>query len=322
MRLITDPSMEAHDQGPGHPERPDRLRAVVDRLAKLKGPTWQMPRAATREELERVHDPDYVELILSTRGRRVRLDPDTATSKGSIDAAEKAAGAAIEAVDSALNGERAFALVRPPGHHAEPARAMGFCLFNNVAVAAAHALSTGLERVLIVDWDVHHGNGTQHAFEADNRVMFFSTHRSPFYPGTGMREERGVGAGEGTTLNVPLPAGCTDGDYDLAFQRFLLPAAQVFRPQLVLVSAGFDAHAADPIGGMRVTANGFAHLCHQVCALGAPTALVLEGGYDLGGLTSSVEACTRILMGEAAPERPTKTSTEGQRQLSAYGRSS
>ena len=278
--------------------------------------------AATPQELERVHTPAYVEHVLGTRGRSVRFDADTGTSPGSVTAAESAAGAAIEAVDSALAGEPAFALVRPPGHHAEAAQAMGFCLFNNVAVAAAHAVSKGLERVLIVDWDVHHGNGTQHIFEADNRVLFFSTHRSPFYPGTGHREERGRGAGQGHTHNVPLPAGCTDGDYAMAFDTLLTPVAEAFQPQLVLVSAGFDAHADDPIGGMRVSAEGFAWMCERVMQLRAPTALVMEGGYELVGLARSAEACTRVLLGETGPETPTNRSSAGERQISAYARSS
>lgn len=315
MLLVTDTEMEAHDQGPGHPERPDRLRVVVERLRRLKGPRWASAERATRAQLERVHDPAYVELVMGTRGRSVRFDADTATSPGSVRAALRAAGAAVGAMDAALAGEPSFALVRPPGHHAEAARAMGFCLFNNVAVAAAEALSRGLERVLIVDWDVHHGNGTQHIFDEDRRVLFFSAHRYPFFPGTGAASERGRGAGEGTTLNVPLPAGCTDGDYDVALQQRLLPVASVFKPQLVLVSAGFDAHAADPLGGMRVTANGFAWMCSQVLSLGAPTALVLEGGYDLGALASSAAACTRILLGETEPERPLNTTVEGQRAL-------
>jgi len=317
MLLLTDAEMEGHDPGPGHPERPERLRAVVERLQAVSGPRWGSPRAATREELGRVHDSRYVDFVLGSRGRALRLDPDTITSARSVDAAQKAAGAAIASVDAALGGEPSFALVRPPGHHAESGRAMGFCLFNNVAVAAAHALAGGLERVMVVDWDVHHGNGTQHSFEEDGRVLFFSAHRYPFYPGTGSARECGRGAGEGTTVNVPLPAGCTDGDYALAFEALLLPAASAFDPQLVIVSAGFDAHVADPLGGMRVSAEGFATLCSMVTSLGAPTALVLEGGYDLDGLGDSVVACTRVLLGEVGPERPRNTTTAGERQIRA-----
>ncbi len=215
-----------------------------------------------------------------------------------------AAGAAIAAVDAALDGlaPRSLALVRPPGHHATPTRGMGFCLINSVAVAAAHALARGLERVLIIDWDVHHGNGTQDAFVESDRILYCSVHQSPLYPGTGAASERGRGRGEGFTLNIPLPPGQGDDVYRRAFDDRLLPAARAYRPELVLVSAGFDAHRADPLAGMRLTEAGFADLARRAddladgCAGGRLVA-VLEGGYDPDALARSVATVLRVLDG-------------------------
>jgi acetoin utilization deacetylase AcuC-like enzyme len=301
-RLYFDDRMLAHDPGRGHPERPDRLRAIRAALEGAPG-EWVVPAPAAREDLLRVHDAAHVDRIEALRGRVAGLDPDTATSPGSVEAALLAAGAAVQAVDA---GGRAFALVRPPGHHAEPDRAMGFCLFNNVAVAAAHALATGRERVLVVDWDVHHGNGTQDAFYDRDDVLFFSTHRFPFYPGTGGAREHGRGPGEGYTVDVPLPPGLGDGDYARVFSEVLLPIADDFRPDLVLVSAGFDAHRDDPLGGMALTEEGFATLCGVVADIadrhaGGRLVLVLEGGYDLRGLARGVRACADVLGGAAPP---------------------
>ncbi|HKG24161.1 MAG TPA: histone deacetylase, partial [Thermomicrobiales bacterium] len=218
-----------------------------------------------------------------------------------------AAGAAVAAVDAALEGkvERSFAIVRPPGHHATPERGMGFCLLNNLAIAVAHALSRGLTRVLVVDWDVHHGNGTQDAFYATDQVLFFSVHQYPFYPGTGAANETGIGKGEGYTINVPLPAGQRDETYLRHFDERLLPAAQDYRPELILISAGYDAHAHDPLGGMRLTESGFAALAERLSTLAADHAnnrliAVLEGGYDLPALARSVAATLRVLDGEPA----------------------
>jgi len=305
VATITHEAMLAHDNGPGHPERPERLMAVIAALRREPAVdlTWTEPAPAPREAVARVHDPDYIDRIDSLRGRHAQLDPDTMVSPATVQAAYLAAGAAVLAVDTVIQGpiRRAFAIVRPPGHHAERAKAMGFCVFNNVAVAAAHALSHHhLRRILIVDWDVHHGNGTQHIFESRSEVLFFSVHEWPNYPGTGRRDETGIGPGRGHTINVPLTAGSTDADYARAFDEILLPAADRFKPDLVLVSAGFDAHDGDPLGGMRLTAPGFAALTRRVRSIAdtharSRLALFLEGGYDIHDLAGCVVACTKAL---------------------------
>ncbi|MCA9517067.1 MAG: histone deacetylase [Myxococcales bacterium] len=304
--------MLEHVNGPGHPERPERLAAVLANLEghPVAGTRMQAPRLATRDELTRVHAGGYVEALTRARGRSVRLDPDTSMSPGSYDAALHAAGAAITAVTAVVAGEarNAFALVRPPGHHAESSRAMGFCLFNNVAVAIAHAREAlGVERVMHIDWDVHHGNGTQSAFYARRDVLVVDTHRSPFYPGTGALNEVGRDEGEGYTLNVPMPPGLGDADYAHALRTLAEPVAEAFRPQLVMVSAGFDAHRDDPIGDQRVSHEGFAELCGIAKGIaeayaGGRLVLCLEGGYDIVGLTQSVRACVEVLAGSTPPE--------------------
>ncbi|MFL5250984.1 MAG: histone deacetylase [Myxococcales bacterium] len=312
--LLYDDAGLRHDPGHGHPESPERLRAIWEDLSARPVPGTEIaaPPAASEEQLSRIHGPDYVREILSLRGRKLRLDPDTAISAGSIDAAVLAAGAACEAVRRVLDGtaQGAFALVRPPGHHAEATRAMGFCLFNNVAVAAAEAHARGLSRVLCVDWDVHHGNGTQHSFYARPDLLFMSTHQWPLYPGTGHESETGTAAGAGFTVNVPLPPGCGDADYAAAFADLLLPLADEYKPELVLVSAGFDAHRDDPLANMDVTSDGFAALCGAVKEVADKhckdrIVLTLEGGYDLEALARSVRACVEVLAGaEAPPLRP------------------
>ena len=324
LLLVTHESMIEHDPGVGHPERPDRLRAVLARLRDqpVPGAVFGEPRLATAEEIRRVHSADHLEAVEAARGRVTAFDADTRTSKESVDCAFTSAGGALRAVEAVVGGEarRAFALGRPPGHHAEAARAMGFCLFNNVAVAAAHARAVlGMKRVMIVDWDVHHGNGTQHIFEDRDDVLFFSVHRWPYYPGTGAATEVGRGAGEGFTINAPLPAALGDGDYAAVFRDVLAPAAEAFRPDLLLVSAGFDPHRADPLGDMRVTEDGFAALCGVVQDLaeahaGGRLALLLEGGYDLEGLARSVHGCCQVLVG-ATPPDPGLPSDRGHRAL-------
>ena len=307
--LVSDDAMMGHVPGAGHPERPDRLRAVLDKLrdCPVDGARWAAPDPVTRNALERVHHEGYVDSVDALRGHRVALDADTVVSPGTVDAAYLAAGAAIDVATAVVNGDadRAFALVRPPGHHAEADRAMGFCLFNNIAIAAAHACAAlGCQRVLIVDWDVHHGNGTQHAFFDRNDVLLFSAHRYPFYPGTGGFDEVGIGDGAGFTVNVPLPGGFGDPEYLAVFQEVLVPLAATFEPDLVLVSAGFDAHCRDPLGGMAVTDQGFAALCALVRDLAdrhasGRLALILEGGYDLAALAGSVHASVEVLAGVA-----------------------
>ena len=240
-------------------------------------------RGATFAQLARVHDAEYLELLRSI-DRPIRLDADTVCTQTSWEAATLAAGITLEAVDRG-----GFALVRPPGHHALAARAMGFCLVNNIAVAARHAqVELGLERVAIVDFDVHHGNGTEALFRGDDSVLFVSLQQWPFWPGTG-----GPGTSDGSTLNLPLPAGSGDDDYRAAFEETVEPAVRAFRPELVLVSAGFDAHVDDPLAEMEVTENGFRELAERCAALGPRTAAVLEGGYNLATLPALVEAAHR-----------------------------
>ena len=303
-----------HIAGPRHPERPERLRALHESLT-TDAPSsieWSEPTPATHTDCARVHTNEYLDLLESVRGKHARLDPDTAVSPKSLDAAYLAAGAAIEVADAVLAKSRshAFALVRPPGHHAEADRAMGFCLLSNVAIAAARAASLGVERILIVDWDVHHGNGTQHLLEEREDVLFWSCHRGyGFYPGTGSLEEVGTGDGVAFTVNAPLPAGSGDALYVDLFRRLLVPVADAYRPQLILISAGFDAHERDPLGGMRVTDNGFAALCQILHELAdrhtdGRLALVLEGGYDLEGLVGGVRACIDVLNGKRPPPIP------------------
>jgi len=312
LLVFTDEAMLDHDPGMGHPERPARLASLQASLqgTPVDGLKWAAPQPAPLEAIQSIHAETYVEALVSRRGERLQLDGDTATSEGSVDAALLAAGAAIAAVEAAVSGGHAatMALVRPPGHHAERRRPMGFCLFNNVAIAAEHARRhLGVERVLVVDWDVHHGNGTQHAFEDRPDVLFFSTHRFPFYPGTGAAREVGHDDGRGFTVNVPMSARRTDGDYALAFRELLVPIAEQYAPDLVVVSAGFDAHRRDPIGGMDVSTEGFAamagvvaELASQIC--GGRLAMVLEGGYDLTALDESVRACLDVARGVTPPE--------------------
>jgi acetoin utilization deacetylase AcuC-like enzyme len=328
MLLITSPRFEEHVNPPGHPERVERAHvfdAVAARWMERGGQT-AAPRSATREELARVHENGYLDQIAATAGRPSMLDADTFTSPDSYDIALLAAGAAIQAVDHALDRqEPAFALVRPPGHHAERGRAMGFCLYNNVAVAAAHAIARGLDRVAVVDIDVHHGNGTQWMFYDDPRVLYVSSHQYPFYPGTGAAEQTGTGAGEGFTVNVPLEAGATDADYALVYRDAIVPILDRFAPRLLLVSAGYDAHERDPLASMRVTTAGYSAVVRQLKAAAdrhGAIALVTEGGYELTALAACLEGSFAVLDDAATgipdPADPSAISApRGQRALQA-----
>jgi len=302
-----------HDTGRGHPERPARLAAVL-RGIQASGAGEALvavaPRPATREELERVHRPAYLDAIQAfCAAGGGAVDADTLVSSHSWDAAVLAAGAGVDAVERLDRGEAdaAFVAVRPPGHHATSSRAMGFCLLNNVAVTAA-ALAARGERVLIVDWDAHHGNGTQDAFYADPRVAYVSMHEYPLYPGSGRLDETGAGEGGGTTVNFPFPAGTTGDSYLAALDEVVLPLAEWFLPTWVIVSAGFDGHRADPLCGLGLSAGDFADLTDRVMALATPgrRLAVLEGGYDLDALADSAGACIASLAGLShRPERPT-----------------
>ena len=305
--LVTSDSFAEHLTPPGHPERPERAEAMQVVAARWgrSGGHIRAPREAADDDLVRVHHPAYVEAITQTRGRAIMLDPDTFTSPESEEIARLAAGAVLVAIEEVLSGSgrRALVLVRPPGHHAEPDRAMGFCLYNNVAVGAAAARAAGLSRVAIVDYDVHHGNGTQAMFYADPSVLFVSSHQYPYYPGTGPASDIGHGEGTGYTVNFPMEVGATDADYDLVYREAVIPLLEQYRPELVLVSAGFDAHERDPLGGMRMTSDGYAQLTARLIAAAdklcaGRIVFVTEGGYD----TSALAECCQHVIDLAAAE--------------------
>jgi acetoin utilization deacetylase AcuC-like enzyme len=304
------PASLEHDTGHGHPERADRIRAIEAELESRDWLGWEPLEAprATDEQLRRIHPPEYVERVREFSERGEPFDMDTPTSPGTYEAALRAAGGACALVESLLSGgERTgFSCLRPPGHHAETARAMGFCLFANAAVAARHALDAlDAGRVLIVDWDVHHGNGTNALFHDSPEVLFVSTHQYPFWPGTGELTDVGEGEGEGYSINLPLPAGTGEEAFMSLLQHVVAPAARQYGPDLILISSGYDAHRDDPLAALTLETSSYGHMSNLMRALGeelaAPVGALLEGGYDLRALAESVPETMAALAGDAEP---------------------
>lgn len=330
--VVTSDRFADHLTPPGHPERVERaevMQLVASQWAAA-GRKVVEPRSATDDDLRRVHTEAHIRSIGAARGRAAMIDADTFMSPESDEVARLGAGAVLMAVDHVLDsgaGTRAVALVRPPGHHAEAGRAMGFCLYNNVAVGAAYARARGLERVAVLDYDVHHGNGTQWIFYEDPSVLFVSSHQYPFYPGTGAAGETGKDAGLGFTVNFPLEAGATDADLDLVYREAAIPVVRQFRPQIILVSAGFDAHERDPLGGLRMTTEGYATLtsrflnaADELCE--GRVVFVTEGGYDTSALA---ECCQRVIELAAARAVPAPSAIagdtrRGERTLAEFGK--
>jgi acetoin utilization deacetylase AcuC-like enzyme len=312
VAYVSHPASLEHDTGM-HPERAARIVAIEQEL-EARGWDGLERELAPRADvalLEAIHPPSYIAEVEALCARGVNPDADTVTSPGTWEAALRAAGGAAALADRLMAGENAtgFSCARPPGHHAERARAMGFCFFNNVAVAARRAIDAhGARRVLVVDWDVHHGNGTADVFEEDDRVLYCSIHQWPLYPGTGHPSERGRGRGEGYTVNLPVPAGAGDETFCALVQHVIVPLGTAYEPDLVLISAGFDAHGDDPLAGCRVTEQGFAtmtsSLRHLAAEVDAPLGAVLEGGYDLGALARSVVAMLDVLRDPPAAQAP------------------
>ncbi len=292
--IVADPLFRRHDNGPGHPESPERLDAVergIARFAENAAYTLLGRRPATTEELAKVHSLDYIATVERTAARNITvLDGDTRANRFSYEVAVNAVGGAIDAVDSLLAGnvQAAFCAIRPPGHHAEFDRAMGFCIFNTAAVVALHALAKHrLTRIVIFDWDVHHGNGTMHCFYDDDRVLYVSLHQSPHYPGTGAIDEVGRGAGAGYTVNVPLPPGCGDADYLASVDEIVAPLLAGWAPELLIISAGYDAHHLDPLASMNLSSAAYGAVTSRTTGAvpaSTPVLVVLEGGYDLTAL--------------------------------------
>lgn len=306
-------------QTPDHPESPLRLETILKRLHDSH--LWQelphrSPTPIAEDLLFSLHDPAYVRMLerfCNSAGTGQRIDENTVVSEGSYRAALLAAGAAVNLVEALLAGEcqSAFCLARPPGHHAMPAYTMGFCLFNNVALAARHALNQGLKRVMILDWDAHHGNATEHMFYSDPRVLFVSWHQTPNWPGTGALEDRGEGAGFGTNVNLPMPMRYGNAEYLRTFKEIIEPLAEAYRPELILVSAGYDAHLADLLTNMGLTARGYSEMTAEVMKLaerhcGGKVGFILEGGYNVTALAASVDGTLQTLVKEdvVSPEEP------------------
>jgi acetoin utilization deacetylase AcuC-like enzyme len=308
--IVKDWRYVEHNMGDAHPESPERIRAIYEMLEEEKGLASLAliaPRPATEKEIALIHTQEYVERIKETAGReRVHLDPDTSTSPRSYEVALLAAGGLLEAADRIMTAKvtSGFALVRPPGHHAEASQAKGFCIFNNVAIAAQYLIEKWkLRRILVVDWDLHHGNGTQNAFYSRADVLFLSTHQFPYYPGSGHWSEIGEGKGEGFTVNVPLTPGKTDDDFLFIYRRLLSPIAAAYKPEFILVSAGFDIFAGDPLGGMEVSVEGFGAMAGELMDLAQQTAqgrllMTLEGGYNLFGLKDGIRSVLLALSGQ------------------------
>lgn len=307
--VVVDKEYLKHVPGDGHPERSERIQVLLDLATALDREKFSRlaPRSASRADIERIHGVDHVRLVESTSTvNRYALDGDTITCRDSFGVALLAVGGFLHALDSIAANESAngFALVRPPGHHALRNRAMGFCLFNTMAIGAEYLKRNhGAKKIMIVDWDVHHGNGTQDAFYNDPSVLFLSTHQYPYYPGTGAVTEIGAGAGEGYTINIPLPAGCADREYLQVFQDVVVGAAAKFRPEWVLVSAGFDPHQRDPLGGMEVSEQGFGTMARVLIDVAykfsnGRIAFLLEGGYDLTALRNSTAAVLAALQSD------------------------
>jgi len=327
--VLTDESFLHHETRPGHPECPERLESIYAMLATdevKKLVAGAKPRKATKEEIALNHDPGYIGRIEKTANRGfTSLDPDTNTSDGSWEAATHAAGAVLTGIDMIEDGkaDNAFALVRPPGHHAEYARAMGFCLFNNIAIGARYLSKRfGLGRVLIVDWDIHHGNGTQNAFYDSAEILYFSTHQYPYYPGSGGFDETGEKTGRGFTVNVPLSGGQGESDYLKIFQDILGPVAAAYRPEFILVSAGYDIYHFDPLGTMDVTPRGFyvmtlflKQLAESLC--GGKLLFALEGGYNVKGIAESVKQTLFALAGADVSDGQNRASSDEKRGCSA-----
>ncbi|MEN6616659.1 MAG: histone deacetylase [Syntrophorhabdus sp.] len=305
--LVKHPLYLEHDPD-DHPESPDRLEHIYAMLQSLdpENICYISPRMATHEEISLIHDMAYIERIARTRGRSVRLDPDTYATPRTYEAACLAVGGCLSLGDALISGQvtSGFALVRPPGHHAEMSRAMGFCIFNNVAIAARYFQQTkGFDRILIIDFDLHHGNGTQHSFYDDPSVLYVSTHQFPYYPGTGWYEEVGSGAGAGYTINIPMGYGMNDDDYLFAFQEILVPVAHLYQPDMILVSAGFDTYRNDPLGGMAVTESGYSAMTEIIMKIAqrccsSRALFALEGGYDPPGLARCTKAVITMMTGK------------------------